>query len=112
MVLKYVIHVTVTSFVKITNGDNFSRIAQIRHFVDFVDAEKATEVIIATPFTNQVHTDVDHGLSWVDTSNKESNNNIQAYGYPFPFPINPLIFQTVNLSHHQKKSCEMCVKDM
>ncbi len=63
---------TDSSFVKIANGDCFGRIAQIKHFIDFVEAEKNTEVVIATLFTNHVQTDVDCGLSWVDTSNKES----------------------------------------
>ena len=63
---------TVSSLVKISAGDYLGRIAQIRHFLDFEVAEKAIEIAIVTLFTNEVQTDVDCGLSWVDTSNKEN----------------------------------------
>ena len=63
---------TVSSLVKISAGDYMGRIAQIRHFLDFEVAEKAIEIAVVTLFTNEVQTDVDCGLSWVDTSNKEN----------------------------------------
>ena len=63
---------TVSSLVKISAGDYLGRIAQIRYFLDFEVAEKAIEIAIVTLFTNEVQTDVDCGLSWVDTSNKEN----------------------------------------
>ena len=63
---------TVSSLVKISAGDFLGKIAQISHFLDFDVAEKAIEIAIVTLFTNEVQTDVDCGLSWVDTSNKEN----------------------------------------
>ena len=68
---------TVPSLVKISAGDQLGRIAQIRHFLDFV-AEKAIEVATVTLFTNKVQTDVDCGLSWVDTSNMANKTFLLA----------------------------------
>ena len=69
---------TVPSLVKISAGDQLGRIAQIRHFLDFEVAEKAIEVATVTLFTNKVQTDVDCGLSWVDTSNMPNKTFLLA----------------------------------